>query len=227
MANKVLVAYVVADVLFVIMGAIMLAFSVIVKNKLAENAPPANGTDAVINLLYTKFPLTAGIVNAIFYFVTFLFTIPAMTMPTRGWLKFSGYLVVITALFSLIIGLDLWILTLSVKEQFVPLWSAQTAQTQDLMQTAFACCGYFNSTSPAFVTDATCSSPAAAALVRGCAAPISSFSNVFVDDIFTGIFGMSGVGGLLILATSCLLKDRKERERFRYIDEKMGASRTF
>ncbi|CAK7206280.1 hypothetical protein SEUCBS139899_009067 [Sporothrix eucalyptigena] len=227
MANKVLVAYVLADILFVVMGAIMLAFSVIVKNILAKNEVPANGTEAVINLLYSKFPLTAGIVNAIFYFVTFLFTIPAIVMPTRGWLKFSGYMVVVTSLFSLVIGLDLWIVTLSVKEQFAPIWSQQTSQVQDLMQTAFACCGYFNSTSPAFVTDSTCSSPAAAALVRGCAAPISSFSNVFIDDIFTGIFGMSGVGGLLILATSCLLKDRKERERFRYIDEKMGATRTF
>ncbi|CAK7208956.1 hypothetical protein SBRCBS47491_000273 [Sporothrix bragantina] len=227
MANKVLVAYVAADILFVVMGAIMLGFSVIVKNILAENKTPTDGAEAVRNLLYSKFPLTAGIVNAIFYFVTFLFTIPAIVMPTRGWLKFSGYMVLVTALFSLIIGLDLWILTLSVKEQFTPIWSAQTSQVQDLMQTAFACCGYFNSTSPAFVTDSTCSSPAAAALVRGCAAPISSFSNVFIDDIFTGVFGMAGIGGLLILATSCLLKDRKERERFRYIDEKMGATRSF
>ncbi|KIH91277.1 hypothetical protein SPBR_02027 [Sporothrix brasiliensis 5110] len=227
MANKILVTYVVADVLFVIMGAIMLAFSIIVKNKLSANAQPADGTDVVINLLYAKFPLTAGIANAVLYFVTFLFTIPAMAMPTRGWLKISGYMVLVTSLFSLIIGLDLWILTLSLKEQFGTLWIAQNSQTQDLMQTAFACCGYLNSTSPAFVTDSTCTSPAAAALVRGCAGPISSFSNVFVDDIFTGVFGMSGVGGLLILATSCLLKDRKERERFRYIDEKMGATRRF
>ncbi len=147
-------------------------------------------------------------------------------MPARGWLTVSGYMILFTALFSLVIGLDLWILTLSTKEQFAVLWSQQTSQSQDLMQTAFACCGYFNSTSPAFVTDSTCTSPAAAALMRGCAAPISSFANVFVDNIFTGVFGMCGIGGVLILATSCLLKDRKERERFRYIDEKNGTGRT-
>ncbi|CAK7241179.1 MAG: hypothetical protein STHCBS139747_002638 [Sporothrix thermara] len=227
MANKILVAYVAIDIIFVTMGAIMLGFSVIVQNILNENKAPTDGYEVVRNLLYAKFPLTAGIVNAVFYFVTFLFTIPAIIMPTRGFLKFSGYLVVLTALFSLIIGLDLWIITLSIKEQFTPLWSAQSSQVQDLMQTAFVCCGYFNSTSPAFVTDSTCSSPAAAALVRGCAAPISSFSNVFIDDIFTGVFGMAGISGLLVLATSCLLKDRKERERFRYIDEKMGSTRSF
>lgn len=56
--------------------------------------------------------------------------------------------------------------------------------------------------------------------MRGCAAPIASFANVFVDDIFTGVFGMAGIDAVLLLATACLLKDRKERARFRYIDSK-------
>lgn len=114
-------------------------------------------------------------------------------MPTRGWLKFGGYLVVASALFSMCIGVYLWVLTLSTKADFFTIWMSQDARVQDLMQTAFSCCGYFNSTSPAFVTDATCTSPAAAALMRGCSAPISSFSNVFIDDIFTAMFGMVGM----------------------------------
>ncbi|CAK7567252.1 MAG: hypothetical protein SEPTF4163_005214 [Sporothrix epigloea] len=227
MANKVFLAYVVADILFAIMGGIMLSFSIIVKNNLSATSLPTDGVAVVRNLLYSRFPLTAGMINGFLYFATFLFTIPAMILPGRGWLTFSGYMVLVTALFTLVIGLDLWILTLDIKEQFTPVWSAQTAQVQDLVQTAFGCCGYFNSTSPAFVTDSTCVSPAAAALVRGCAAPISSFSNVFVDDIFTGVFGMVGICALLILATSCLSKDRKERKRFQYIDEKMGATWSF
>lgn len=89
-----------------------------------------------------------------------------------------------------------------------------------LISSQFDCCGYFNYTSPAFVTDATCPSPAAAALLTGCAASIASFSNVFVDDIFTAVFGIAALDGVLVLATACLLKDRKERERFRYIDSK-------
>jgi hypothetical protein len=87
----------------------------------------------------------------------------------------------------------------------------------------FNCCGYFNSTSPAFVTDATCPSPAAAALLKGCATPLTAFGNVFVDNIFTAMFGMVGLNTVLILATACLLKDRKEQERYRHIDKKTGA----
>ncbi|KAG6367277.1 hypothetical protein INS49_001464 [Diaporthe citri] len=222
MVNKVLGAYVAADFLFVATGAILVGFSVIVQNFMFET--PTEGGQAVRNLLYQEFPLTAGIVNGVLVFVTFAFTLPAIAMPTRGWLKLSGYMLVVNAVFSVILGLYLWILTLRTKETLSPLWNAQAPRVQDLMQTTFACCGFFNSTSPAFVTDPTCPSPAAASLMRGCAGPLSSFANVFIDNIFTAVFGMAGIDGVLILATACLLKDRKERERFRYIDSKTQSS---
>ncbi len=52
------------------------------------------------------------------------------------WLKVSSGLIVVTALFSLVLGLDIWFLTLKTKEDFAPLWSAQNATVQELMQTA-------------------------------------------------------------------------------------------
>lgn len=78
----------------------------------------------------------AGIINAVLIFVTFALTLPAIAMPTRGWLKLSGYLVVINAVFSVILGLYLWIITLRTKETFSLVWNAQTPAVQDLMQTA-------------------------------------------------------------------------------------------
>lgn len=80
--------------------------------------------------------VTAGVVNAIMIFATFALTLPAIAMPTRGWLKISSYLVVINALFSVVVGLYLWITTLRTKETFSPIWNAQTSQVQDEMQTA-------------------------------------------------------------------------------------------
>lgn len=81
-------------------------------------------------------PRAAGIVNAVFIFVTFLSTVPAIITPSRAWLKISGYLVTVCAAFSLILGLYLWILTLTVKKDFAPIWIAQTPEIQSLMQTA-------------------------------------------------------------------------------------------
>lgn len=48
-----------------------------------------------------------------------------------------------------------------------------------------------------------------------------------MDNIFTAMFGMVGIDVVLIMSIACLLKDRKERERYRDIDEKSGARGTF
>jgi hypothetical protein len=86
----------------------------------------------------------------------------------------------------------------------------------------FNCCGYANSTSPPFVTDTTCPSALVAAAQVGCVSPFSKYANNFLDVIFTGAFGIVGIDVLVILATAILLKDRKEKERYRGIDEKSG-----
>lgn len=54
--SKVLLAYVVADGLFLLMGIFMIAFSVIVQNIQFE--VPTEGHQAARNLLYQRFPLT-------------------------------------------------------------------------------------------------------------------------------------------------------------------------
>ncbi|KAM7205569.1 hypothetical protein V8F33_000895 [Rhypophila sp. PSN 637] len=230
MANKVLLAYGICDGLFVLMGIFMLAFSVIVQN--IQDEIPENGRQAARNLLYQRFPLTAGIANAVLVFLTFVVTLPGIITPARIWLKLGGYMTTVCAMFSLIVGLYLWILTLKTREDFAPIYAAQSVPVKILMQTTFNCCGYFNSTGGpgmpglAFERDsAVCPSPAAAALMRGCAAPITAFANVFIDNIFTAMFGMVGIDAVFIIATACLLKERKERERFRHIDSKSQLGR--
>jgi hypothetical protein len=56
MVNKVLGAFVAVDGLFALMGATMLAFSVIVMNTCFN--VPTDGNEAARNLLYQRFPLT-------------------------------------------------------------------------------------------------------------------------------------------------------------------------
>lgn len=56
MANKVALAYIASDFLFVLMGVFMLAFSIVVQNVRFEE--PENGRQAARNLLYQRFPLT-------------------------------------------------------------------------------------------------------------------------------------------------------------------------
>lgn len=55
MANKVHIAYLVSDGLFLLMGIFILVFSVIVTN--IKDEEPTNGRQAARNLLYRDFPL--------------------------------------------------------------------------------------------------------------------------------------------------------------------------
>ena len=78
----------------------------------------------------------AGVVNAVFIFITFLFTLPGLVTPARRWLKVAGIMAVFCGIFTLILGLYIWILTLKTRENFAPLFSAQSDEVKSLMQTA-------------------------------------------------------------------------------------------
>ncbi|KAH6697625.1 tetraspanin [Plectosphaerella plurivora] len=224
MANLILGFYIFVDFLFLVSGAIIMGFSLIVQANKDEQ--PFEGRQAARNLIYQSFPFQAGIANAVMIFIAFAITLPGIITPMRGWLKISGWFVTICGLFTLSIGVFLWVLTLRTQDLFRDIWLSSPPEVQSLMQESFQCCGYFNSTSPAFVTSNVCPSPAAAALQRGCLGPVSSFANVFLDNIFTAVFGFVGIDALLVISVTMVLKERKERERFRHIDEKAGY-RTF
>ncbi|KFH46552.1 hypothetical protein ACRE_025860 [Hapsidospora chrysogenum ATCC 11550] len=219
MVNKVLIAAAAADALFLASGILELTFSVIVKNDMVND--PSDGRDAIRHLIYERMPLTAGIVNAGFILAAFLATLPGLLMPTtRGWLKFAGYFVTFCTIFTMCVGVYLWIMTLRIGEDFFEVYMDLDADVQALVQTTFECCGYKSSTSPAFITNPTCPSPAAAALLPGCQAAVSNFANVLLDQIFTAVFGVVGIDVVFILAIACLSKDRKEREWYRRVDQK-------
>ncbi|EXV00623.1 hypothetical protein X797_006340 [Metarhizium robertsii] len=220
MANKVFTTTLGISLLFLASGCLELGFSLVVRNMM--DSKPESGQEAVRNLLYQMFPLTAGIANGAATLATFAFTLLGLMSPMRSWLKAGGYLITLCGLFTLCLGVYLWIMTLRLKDGFFPTYLELEPGVQSLVQQSFQCCGYYNATTPAFVTDPTCPSPAAAALLRGCGTAISSFSNTFIDNIFTALFGIVGLDAILILSIACLLKERKERERYRHIDEKSG-----
>ena len=87
------------------------------------------------NLLLGQCPLTAGVVNAIFVFVTFLLSLPALFLPTnRGWLRAQGWLVVVCATFTLGLGVAIWVETLQTRRNLSVLWGRETPQIQSLLQ---------------------------------------------------------------------------------------------
>ena len=77
----------------------------------------------------------AAIASSVLVFFTFLVSVPAMVAPmTRGWLKFHGYLVVVCAIFTMLIGLTIWFDTLKTRQNLSDIWNVQPNTTQSLLQ---------------------------------------------------------------------------------------------
>ncbi|TAQ88954.1 hypothetical protein B7494_g2729 [Chlorociboria aeruginascens] len=221
MKDGILWSYIVVNFLFVASGGLLIAFALTTKS---ENAQQQTVKTVARDLLLMRCPLNGAIGNAVVVFVTFLISLPAMMMPTtRGWLKLHGFMTVVCALFTLVLGLEIWFDTLKTRANLSVTWNLQTSATQSLLQQELGCCGYQNSTSPPFVVDSTCPTAAVAATIVGCVTPFSKLANNFLDEIFTGAFGIVGIDVALVLMTTMLLKDRKEKARYRVIDEKNGA----
>ncbi|MCJ1486606.1 phospholipid scramblase 1 [Schaereria dolodes] len=218
--DKILLTFLGLDALFAATGGALLAAVFILKNGMAE---ASNTTNVATNLLLLGTPLTGGIILAGLVFLAFLVSLAGVTISTsRSVLKLHTWLVIACAIMTLILGLDVWFSTLKTKSHLGVLWSQQTTSMQSLLQQKFNCCGYLSSTSPPFQQDNTCANPIVAASKSPCVGPFSNFANSFLDVMFTAMFGFVALDVMLFLSGVVVLKDRKEKERYRLIDAKNG-----
>lgn len=137
MPNKVFLTTLGINLLFLGTGILELAFSLVVQNQMTAKAQ--DGQEAVRNLLYQMFPLTAGIVNGAIIMATFAFTLLGLMTPMRSWLKAGGYLITFCGLFTLCLGVYLWIMTLRLKDGFFSTYLEQEPTVQSLIQQSVRC----------------------------------------------------------------------------------------
>lgn len=160
-------------------------------------------------------------INAGVMVVAFLISIPAMCLKSnRMFLTAQAWLVVFCALFTLVVGLEIWFSTLETHKNLAPVWAQQSTFVQSMLQFKFQCCGYDNPS--LFIQDSVCPSASVAAELGSCMVPFGAFANRFLDVVFTTFFGFVAIDMMLLLSTMCLLKDRKELARYKLIDEKQS-----
>jgi len=218
--NKLMLTFLGVEFLFLASGGLLLGFCLVSEQQ-------ERGVKTVANVAYDillfQCPLTAGVVNAILMFFTFLLSLPALALPmNRGWLKLQGWLLVVCSFFTLILGLFIWFDTLQTRKNLSIIWGQQDSNIQSLLQEKFNCCGYLDSMTPPFIVDSVCPDPFSASQKMGCVGPFSQFANIYLDLIFTAAFGIVGVDVLLLLCVVMVLKYRGELQRYRHIDEKNG-----
>jgi len=220
MVNSAITSYVVADFIFLATGVMLIAAGAVWMGEMAVD--PTQESVARF-LLLKNCPLLVVIANGAMVLFTFVISLPSFALPTsRGWLKVHGWLVVACALFTLCLGLNEWIQTLTTRANLETIWGQQSPMTQSLLQNKFDCCGYMNSTSPLYVTDDICTSDLVAASKEGCVAAFSHYAEGFLNLLFTAAFGVVGLDAVLILCAAMLIKYRKEQIRYRLIDQKWG-----
>jgi hypothetical protein len=141
MPDKVLLTAIGADALFLATGAIQLGFCLVAQG--LRDDTPRSGQEAIRNLLYQRLPLTAGIANAALVLITFAFTLPGLASQGRAWLKVGGYMVTVCGVFTLCVGVYLWVMTLCIKANFAPVYLELDDTVQSLVQTSVGSSFFF------------------------------------------------------------------------------------
>ena len=80
--------------------------------------------------------LPLGVVAAgILTFITFLISLPGAVLSTnRAFLKVTGFMIAVTALLTLVIGIDIWFSTLQTRANLGVTWAQQNELSQSMLQ---------------------------------------------------------------------------------------------
>ncbi|SCV69243.1 BQ2448_2263 [Microbotryum intermedium] len=148
----------------------------------------------------------------------------------RGLITFNWSLVVIILL-TMLTGSVIWIDTLQERAQLASLWLEQAISTQAYLQDQLQCCGYWNATPEGGFRAVAgfCGDPIKALEAMPCVGPVSRFADYMLNNIFTTdpyspyqIYGFTAIQLSLLLISICLIKIRREEDRFRALEEKEG-----
>ncbi|KAF3917940.1 hypothetical protein ABW20_dc0109934 [Dactylellina cionopaga] len=180
-----------------------------------ENSP-------YVILLY-HLPCVPIFINGIVSAVTFMMSLPGLMLPqSLFWMRMHGWLLVVSAVYSLILGILIWLDTLTERAQMYQAWTDVGPSVQTLLQQKFRCCGYLNSMEPLFVTDSVCTNALVASQTRPCVGPFTTFEDLYFNTAFTLLFGVVALDFVVLCCTAMVIKDRKEQRRYKKIDEKRG-----
>ena len=216
--NKVLATFVTLLIIYAAGGAVHIFIPLYTRMSLDRTQTPS---DVASTILLDHVPLDVSFGTGVLILLSSLVATPAIfsSKPRfRHFLTLHAYLVILSGLLTLAVGLRIWFSTLRTKSNLQPIFETQSTYLQSMLQYKFKCCGYDQPT--LFVKDTTCTSTAVAARLGGCITPFTSYANKFLDIVFTAFFGIVAVESFLLISVFCLMKHRGEQQRYRLIDRK-------
>lgn len=121
---------------------------------------------------------------------------------SRGWLRIHAWSVFIASIALLVVGLEIWTLTLNEKLNIFNAFNQTSAATIQALEERvckprvslltlfkFNCCGFYNSTSPPFVISPNaCPNELVAATRSGCIIPLRPYADLYLNRFFVMFF---------------------------------------
>ncbi|KAK5945061.1 hypothetical protein PMZ80_002264 [Knufia obscura] len=216
MARKTFIVFIAFNLIFLLCAALHFFIPLYTRTSI-KKAPTLDSIAS--NLLLDECPLTASMANAALMTFSFVISLPALFRKQNLiLLQIHAWLIVIAAIFTLGIGLEIWFSTLETRRNLEPIWNRQSTFIQSMLQFKFKCCGYNDP--EVFIKDGTCPNAAEVARHGGCIGPFGVFANQFLDVVFTTFFGFVAVDMLVLLSVLCVIKETKEQRRYVLIDQK-------
>ncbi|KIY45395.1 hypothetical protein FISHEDRAFT_66971 [Fistulina hepatica ATCC 64428] len=133
----------------------------------------------------------------------------------------------VDALAVLVVGTWIWFISLRERVWYHNKWEVATAAQRVELQDMFHCCGYFNTSDYAEVggycaNQTFIDSLNSSVYADVCVTAVTGYGDAIMNGCFTYIYSYISIILSLILATLCVIKKRKEDERFKRIDAKRG-----
>ncbi|KAG1819500.1 tetraspanin [Suillus subaureus] len=177
----------------------------------------------LFNLTFSGVNLTVGSVLGITLLATFVLSLLVIMQRGTLGLKILNWVLLANGIIILVIGTYIWVFTLHERNNYHAVFGQQSNETKILIQDTLKCCGYFNAADEVAFGGTTCPNQAAAtALNSFCVTPITKFTDLTLNNVFSTVDGFMAIVIGLFLANMCVIKKRREFERFEKIDSKRG-----
>lgn len=132
-ANIILITTLGIITLFSATGVLLIIFSYLAKSQIGNTA--RDGHDVIRLSLYETFPLATGFANGGLVLVTAVVVVLGVVFAgRRRWLQMGGYLVIVCGVYSLCLGVYLWVMTLKLKGNFFGTYLELRPSEQALVQ---------------------------------------------------------------------------------------------
>ncbi|KAG5987137.1 hypothetical protein E4U52_007878, partial [Claviceps spartinae] len=132
-ANIILITTLGIITLFSATGVLLIIFSYLAKSQIGNTA--SDGHEVIRLSLYETFPLVAGFANGGLVLVTAVVVVLGVVFSgRRRWLQMGGYLVIVCGVYSLCLGVYLWVMTLKLKGDFFGTYLGLRPSEQALVQ---------------------------------------------------------------------------------------------